>query len=103
VATETCGSTSASTQPDYQLTTNYIGYPSRAEDKPFFLADPPHLLKSVRNCLLTQNIILPHSLVTHEQLPSNIVSLDHVRTLNKLQSSVYGKVLAWHHGEFLLF
>ena len=70
-----------------RLTINhFIQHPARAQDKLCFLADPPHLLKSVRNCLLTQNIILSNSIVIQNQLPSNIVSFDHVRTLIKLQS-----------------
>jgi hypothetical protein len=58
--------------------TNFIAHPVRENCKLYFMADPPHLLKNIRNCLLSQNIILPDETVCKNCLPSNIVSLQHV-------------------------
>ena len=49
------------------------------------MADPLHLLKSVRNCLLTQSIILPPSVVVEKQLPSSEVNMQHIKQLIELQ------------------
>jgi len=51
------------------------------------MADTPHLLKNIRNCLLTQSITLPPAIVARAQLPSHNVTLDHVRSLVDLQDN----------------
>ena len=51
------------------------------------MADPPDLLKNVRNCLLSQCILVPHSTVKEEYLPSDIVSFEHVKSLIKMQEN----------------
>jgi hypothetical protein len=38
---------------------NFIEHPCVDTGYLYFLADAPHLLKNIRNCLLTQNITLP--------------------------------------------
>jgi hypothetical protein len=52
------------------------------------MADTPHLLKNVSNCLLTQDILLPDRLCQEHHLPSNRVSLDYVRMLVTLQENM---------------
>ena len=66
---------------------NYISHPCNSSQRLYFMADPPHLLKNVRNCLLTQSITLPPAVVTRAQLPSDSVTLDHVRSLVDLQDN----------------
>ena len=71
---------------------NYIQHPCSSSDRLYFMADPPHLLKNVRNSLLTQCIILPATVVTQFGLPSNLVSVDHVRKLVSLQDELHLKL-----------
>ena len=51
----------------------------------YFIADPPHLLKSIRNCLLVQNIVLPADICNENDLPSNTVKMLHAKQLVRLQ------------------
>lgn len=44
------------------------------EGKLYFFADPPHLLKSLRTCLLNNDIILPNTVVAKYNLPTAEVS-----------------------------
>jgi len=71
-------------------TSNYIQHPctSTATDRLYFMADTPHLLKNLRNCLLTQMIVLPPSTVVKAGLPHNQVSMEHVRQLVDLQDDM---------------
>ena len=75
-------------------TSNYIQHPctSTATDRLYFMADTPHLLKNLRNCLLTQMIVLPPSTVVKAGLPHNQVSMEHVRQLVDLQDDMQLKV-----------
>ena len=57
------------------------------------MADVPHLLKSIRNCLLTQSIVLPDFVVADANLPSNVVSLQPVRDLIDLQDDMTLKIV----------
>jgi hypothetical protein len=66
---------------------SFIDHPFVAGTRLHFLADPPHLLKNIRNCLLTQTISLPESTVVSNNLPSNTVSLQHVKDLIKMQEN----------------
>ena len=50
------------------------------------MADVPHLLKSVRNCLLTQSILLPAAVVSDANLESNEVCLQPVKDLISVQA-----------------
>ena len=52
-----------------------------------FLANVPYLLKNIRNSLLVNNIVLPDDIVTKFGLPSNLVSLEPVKELVKLQTN----------------
>lgn len=72
--------------------TNFIAHPVRVNSKLYFMADPPHLLKNIRNCLLSQTILLPDETVRVNGLPSSIVSLQHVRDLIAIQDGLEFKV-----------
>jgi len=66
--------------------TNFIEHPCVPDQRLYFMADTPHLLKNVRNCLLGQDILLPQSIVDSASLPSQKVSIHHVGTLVQLQA-----------------
>ena len=72
--------------------TNFITHPTREGCKLYFMADPPHLLKNIRNCLLAQTLVLSDQTVQANTLPSNIVSLQHVRDLISMQKGMEFKV-----------
>lgn len=65
-----------------------ILHPCKPAQRLYFMADVPHLLKSIRNCLLTQSIILPDSVVCSANLTSNVVSLQPVKDLISMQDSM---------------
>jgi hypothetical protein len=71
---------------------NGIEHPCQPDSQLYFMADPPHLLKSIRNCLLTQSILLSDYVVSDANLPSNIVSLQPVKELISLQEDMSLKV-----------
>jgi hypothetical protein len=64
-----------------------ISHPFFPNQDLYFLADVPHLLKNIRNCLLKQNVILPREVVNEFGLPSSEVSISHVRKLVELQEN----------------
>jgi len=64
---------------------HFIQHPCNPQQRLYFMADPPHLLKNVRNCLLAQSIILPSSAVSAAELPTDTVTLDQVQNLVVLQ------------------
>ena len=66
--------------------TNYIEHPCAPAQRLYFMADMPHLLKNVRNCLLSQDIVLPESVADSASLPSRTVSIRHVDILVQLQA-----------------
>lgn len=53
----------------------------------YFLPDVPHVLKNVRNCLLSNDIVLPPETVQQYSLPGAIVSMSHVQKLHELQQA----------------
>lgn len=53
----------------------YSEHPHDDSQKLYFFADTPHLLKSIRNSLLTQDFILPGEFVKKHKLPSNRVKI----------------------------
>ena len=65
-----------------------IPHPCSPVHRLYFMADVPHLLKSIRNCLLTQSIILPDSVVANAHLESNDVALQPVKDLIAMQESM---------------
>jgi len=77
--------------------TNSVTHPIREGCRLYFMADPPHLLKNIRNCLLPQNILLPNEVVRINSLPSNIVSIQHVRDLIALQEGMELKLHPHFH------
>ena len=62
-----------------------ISHPCKPEENIYFVADVPHLLKNIRNCLLSQNINLPETTVSKMKLKSNMVSIKHVENLVEQQ------------------
>ena len=62
-----------------------IPHPARPGHSLYFVADPPHLLKNLWNCVLGHRIGLPDDIVTRHHLPSNIVSHVYVQQLMDLQ------------------
>jgi hypothetical protein len=64
-----------------------IEHPSFSNQDLYFFADVPHLLKNVRNCLLSNNIILPCEVVDEFALPTNAVSMSHIRKIVELQEN----------------
>ena len=78
---------------------NFITHPSNSSLKVYFMADPPHLLKSIRNCLLKNNIILPATETT-KHLKSRIVSIEHLKMLHEFQKSSNFKLLIRLTDEF---
>jgi len=52
----------------------------------YFLADVPHLLKNIRNCLMTQDIILPPEVLRQHNLPSPKVQMQHIAAVVELQN-----------------
>jgi len=66
---------------------NSVQHPVLSDQLLYFLPDVPHVLKNVRNCLLSHDILLPPDIVTQYNLPGPIVSISHVRGLLDLQES----------------
>ena len=68
----------------------------------YFLADIPHLLKNIRNCLLTKDVALPPDVLVKENLISPKVSIQHIAAVinheedNELKIA---PVLSRHHVE----
>jgi len=63
------------------------GHPYFSGQELFFMADVPHVLKNLRNCLLTRKICLPANIQKEYNLPSSTVSLSHIRKLVELQEN----------------
>jgi hypothetical protein len=66
---------------------NSVKHPVLSDQQLYFLPDVPHVLKNVRNCLLSQNIVLPNDVVEQFNLPGSVVSVSHVRSLLDLQEA----------------
>jgi len=63
-----------------------VSHPLDPNEKLYFMADPPHLLKNLRAGLCNGNdLILPPAVVTENQLPGNVVSIKHVKKLVEFQ------------------
>jgi hypothetical protein len=69
------------------LIANSVKHPTLPDCLLYFLPDVPHVLKNVRNCLLSQDILLPPDIVSEYNLPGPIVSISHVRRLLDMQES----------------
>ena len=69
-----------------------IPHPFIPEQDLYFLADIPHLLKNIRNCLLAQDIVLPCDTVNEFELPCRVVSVKHVRKLIEIQDNSAFKI-----------
>jgi len=60
-----------------------IQHPFCLDEKLYFFADVPHLLKNLRSAFLNLNISLPASLVAKSNLPSHQVKHDSLSPNNK--------------------
>jgi hypothetical protein len=64
----------------HPATKNFIINPSDG-GKIYFLADGPHLLKNIKNCLVqNKSIQLSPYFVEKYKLPSNLVKIEHIKT-----------------------
>lgn len=66
---------------------NAVKHPAMQDQTLYFLPDVPHVLKNVRNCMLTQDILLPSDIVTQYTLPGPVVTVSHVQRLLEFQES----------------
>jgi hypothetical protein len=66
---------------------NSIPHPFFKDERLCFLADIPHLLKNIRNCMLGNTIMLPNDITATNSLQSNSVSIEPVKQLVKLQEN----------------
>ena len=65
---------------------NKIPHPVNPNKYLYFLADAPHLLKNLKQALINgHNIKLPQSVVHSHSLPSDIVTVEHLKILNNHQ------------------
>ncbi len=58
----------------------------------FFIADPAHLIKNLRNLLLTHDVILPEQYIRQKNLQSNTLTLKCVEFLVKHQENMHLKI-----------
>ena len=56
----------------------------------YVLADISHLIKNVRTALCSRDFVLSEETVQKYQLPTNIVSVEHVRNLHDFDNGVNG-------------
>ena len=62
-----------------------ITHPCDADRTLYFVADPPHLLKNLWNCVLAHRITINAETVKKHGLPSDVVTGTHVQQLKDLQ------------------
>ena len=53
----------------------------------YFMADVPHLLKNMRNCLEKHHIAIPKEIVNSHKLPSSHAEMTHIEAVVKLQET----------------
>ena len=82
----------ASTRTSLQNSIPHPCFDSNSTHCLYFMADVPHLLKSIRNCLLTQSIILPDFVMADANLQSNVVSLQPIKDLIAMQDNMTLKI-----------
>jgi hypothetical protein len=68
------------------VTVPYVSHPCSPERHLYFLADPPHLLKNLWNCLLTHTVELTEDVVKKYSLPSRVIDSKHVKSVMDLQT-----------------
>jgi hypothetical protein len=75
----------AGVQFDDPIADCFIRHPCDEAMKLYFMADVPHLLKSLRNCLEKQTILLPDDIAVKYDLATNAVSMEHVLCVVSIQ------------------
>jgi hypothetical protein len=68
------------------VTVPFVSHPCTSERRLYFLADPPHLLKNLWNCLLTHTLELDDDVVKKHSLPSRVIDAKYVKSLVDLQT-----------------
>lgn len=70
-----------------------IPHPVRSDDELCFIADVPHLFKRIRLALTTHRFIfLPEDIVKEFNLPTNVVSTEHIKELVDFEKGLELKV-----------
>lgn len=64
----------------------FVSHPCSPDQRLYFLADPPHLLKNLWNCLLTHTVELAEDVMHKYGLPSRIIDSKYVKSLMDLQA-----------------
>lgn len=64
----------------HSIPNTYIPHPVREDENLYIFADVPHLLKNLKALFLKQDIILAQSTVQKYGLPSNTVSINHIKS-----------------------
>lgn len=75
-----------------EIVKSSIAHPVFPGQQLYFLADVPHVLKNIRNCLLSQDIILPNDVVHEFGLPCPTVSISHIRKVIDVQAKSTFKI-----------
>jgi len=60
-------------QSTHSILTSAVVHPCAADRSLYFIADPPHLLKNLWNCVLAHEVTLGSPIVSKYNLPSDIV------------------------------
>jgi hypothetical protein len=70
-----------------------IAHPSCNTRKVYFMADPPHVLKNIRNFLISKQVFtLPPEILAKHNLPSNSISIKAVQELWSEESQLVYKL-----------
>ena len=73
--------------------TTCVPHPLTPDRQLFFMPDVPHLVKNLRNALVHgHTLTLPNEVVEKNNLPSNQVSLDHIKDLISFQEGMALKI-----------
>ncbi|XP_071574090.1 uncharacterized protein [Temnothorax nylanderi] len=77
----------------YSTVTNSVTHPVDNNRKLWFIADPGHLLKNLKFCLLNnKTITLPTNFISANNLSSSVVNCSHVKELAEFQENLQLKL-----------
>ena len=60
---------------------SYIPHPCNDSQQLYFMADVPHLIKNMRNCLENKTLLLPPDVVQSNGLPCGEMSMTHIENI----------------------